>query len=180
MQGLSGAARLRQGFGARHTLEVSRSEPSNVWRRERCSKFASKFHSKQCCFQRVRIPPLTSSNNQSHHILLIQKHQHGGERGIRTLDTRERMLVFKTSAFNRSAISPLKSLSRLFKGDPAIVSTTAGISTSWDPIPQESQPYPKTRRFFKTHSAASGRNFAFGLFFCYKFHLAYCTLSSAG
>jgi hypothetical protein len=30
----------------------------------------------------------------------------GGETGIRTLETREGLLVFKTSAFNRSAISP--------------------------------------------------------------------------
>jgi hypothetical protein len=31
----------------------------------------------------------------------------GGETGIRTLETREGLLVFKTSAFNRSAISPI-------------------------------------------------------------------------
>lgn len=31
---------------------------------------------------------------------------HGGERGIRTLETLTRPTVFKTAAFNRSAISP--------------------------------------------------------------------------
>ena len=41
--------------------------------------------------------------------LSLQKYEFksiGGETGIRTLETREGLLVFKTSAFNRSAISP--------------------------------------------------------------------------
>ena len=32
--------------------------------------------------------------------------KNGGERGIRTLDTREGITIFETVAFDRSAISP--------------------------------------------------------------------------
>ena len=42
--------------------------------------------------------------------LILKKAMHlpinGGERGIRTLETFARLSVFKTDAFNRSAISP--------------------------------------------------------------------------
>ena len=36
-----------------------------------------------------------------------RKNTDGGERGIRTLDTREGITIFETVAFDHSAISPL-------------------------------------------------------------------------
>ena len=40
-------------------------------------------------------------------ILLKFEHKNGGERGIRTLGTREGTTIFETVAFDHSAISPL-------------------------------------------------------------------------